>query len=358
MRGDQLLASGLQTLDAKHGSKLGKAAPALLQELEFDMADDLTVVDIPDELVEGVLTRGAMSVVYGDSNSGKTFLSIDVGCSISLGTSWMGRRVEPGLVVYLAAESPQSVRTRLLAYQRENAITVTRFAIVKSPVDLFAGEADTEAVIALIKKLEAVYRAKVHLVIGDTLARLSAGANENSGEDMGIVVRHIDYIREQCNTHFLLIHHCGKDTARGMRGWSGLRAATDTEIEVTADQDTGMHAAEITKQRDIPGKGDRIGFRLQSVELGRNKWDKPITSCIVLAADAPEKQTQSRRTSEIAGAILEVLTSRGSGMRKGAVVEHFDGRYAKSAIYRELKKLVDGGKVNEVTGLVAIRRDQ
>ena len=142
-----------------------------------------------------------------------------------------------------------------------------------------------------------------------------------------------------------------------MRGWSGLRAATDTEIEVTVEQETGMHAAEITKQRDIPGKGDRIGFKLRSVELGRSKWNKPVTSCIVLAADAPDKQAQSRRTSEIGGALLELLTSCGSGMRKSEVVKHFDGRYAKGPIYRELKRLVETGKVHDVTGIVAIRRE-
>ena len=327
------------------------------RELAFDMADDLAEVDAPDELIEGLLTRGAMSVVYGDSNSGKTFVSIDLGCAVARGTDWMGRRVEPGMVVYLAAESPQSVRTRLLAYQREHGVSIRLFAIVKSPLDLFAGDADTTAVIELVRMLEGVYRTTVQLIIGDTLARLAAGANENSGEDMSIVVRHIDRIREECKAHFLLIHHCGKDATKGMRGWSGLRAATDTEIEVTDDPDAGLHAAEITKQRDIPGKGTRIGFKLRTVELGRNKWDKPITSCIVVAADAPEKRTQSRRTSEIGGAILELLTSRGSGIRKGEVVKHFDGRYDKSAIYRELKKLVESGKANEATGIVAIRRD-
>ncbi len=77
----------------------------------------------------------------------------------------------------------------------------------------------------------------------------------------------------------------------------------------------------------------------------------------MLAADAPEKQAQSRRTSEIGGALIELLTSHGSGMRKAEVVKHFDGRYAKGPIYRELKKLVETGKVNDVTGIVAIRRE-
>ena len=168
------------------------------RELAFDMADDLAEVDAPDELVEGLLTRGAMSVIYGDSNSGKTFLSIDIGCSIAQGIDWMQRHTEHGLVVYLATESPASVRTRTLAYQREHNVQIRLFAIVKSPIDLFAGDADTTAVIELVRMLEQTYGIKVQLIIGDTLARLAAGANENSGEDMSVVVRHIDRIREEC----------------------------------------------------------------------------------------------------------------------------------------------------------------
>ena len=266
----------------------------------------------------------------------------------------MGRNVEPGMVVYLATESPASVRRRLRAYQRHHGCKVPNFAIVQSPIDLYNGGADTERVIELVKTLEQQQGVKCELIIGDTLSRLSAGANENSGEDMSIVVRHVDRIRHECAAHFLLIHHCGKDAARGMRGWSGMRAATDTEIEVTADAETGTHAAEVTKQRDIPGKGDRIGFRLQVVEMGIGKWGKPITSCVVAGRRRAGQEGTGKRPSEIAGAIVEFLTARGAGIRKRDLVDHFDGRYTGSAVYRELKKMAEAGKVREVVGVVAL----
>jgi putative DNA primase/helicase len=139
-----------------------------------------------------------------------------------------------------------------------------------------------------------------------------------------------------------------------MRGWSGMRAATDTEIEVTVDDQIGAHAAEITKQRDIPGKGDRIGFRLQIVEMGIGKWGKPITSCVVVGADAPAKQTRARRPSEIAGAIVEFLTERGTGIKKRELVDHFEGRYTGSAVYREIKRMTVDRKLTEVVGVVAL----
>lgn len=303
----------------------------------------------PDELVEGVLTAGDGSVLYGDSNSGKTFFVIDMAAAVARGAQWMGRNTEPGLVVYLAAESPASVRSRLQAYQKHHGVRVPNFAIVQSPIDLFDGDADTEAVIAVVRQLERQRGQKVRLIVGDTLARLSAGANENAGQDMGLVVRRFDRIRTACNAHFLLIHHSGKAAANGARGWSGIRAAVDTEIEVT-DSPAGR-CAEITKQRDLSTKGERIGFRLEPVTLGLTKWGAAATSCVVVPADAPDKP-QGKRVSEVGGAVLEYLRTQPAGKKKREVVEHFQPLYDKSAVYRELKKLVTAGQVLECIGIV------
>ncbi len=217
--------------------------------------------------------------------------------------------------------------------------------------DFFTCYETLREVIALVRQLEARRGQRARLIVGDTLARLSAGANENAGQDMGLVVRRFDCIRTECKVHFLLVHHSGKAAAAGARGWSGIRAAVDTEIEVT-DSPTGR-CAEVTKQRDLSTKGERIGFRLDPVHLGFTKWGAPATSCVVVAADAPVK-TAGKRISEVGGAILEMLRTKGSGIKKREVVKHFDGRYDSSAVYRELKRLVEAGQVHECIGIVAI----
>nr|WP_297350209.1 AAA family ATPase [uncultured Caldimonas sp.] len=148
--------------------------------LEYERAEDLPDEFTPeDELIEGLIGRAALSVLYGDSNSGKTFLAVDIACAVARGAAWMGRNVERGMVVYLATEAPASVRKRLQAYQHHHGCRVPDFFVVKSPLNLFDTEADATAVIKLVKQLESDHGAKCELVVGDTLARLSAGANEN-----------------------------------------------------------------------------------------------------------------------------------------------------------------------------------
>jgi putative DNA primase/helicase len=330
-----------------------KAAGA--SRLEWQWASALPETPDPEEqLIQGVIGRIALSVLYGDSNSGKTFLAIDVARCIAMRQKWMGRHALGGLVVYLATESPQSVRTRLQACRKHSGADLPNFAIVASPINLFEGAADAMAVVELIRELEDQTGEKCELVICDTLSRMAAGANENSGEDMGAVIKHAEAIKREARTHVMLIHHSGKDAARGARGWSGLRAAIDTEIEVTADDATGLRVAEITKQRDIPGKGDRIGFRLEAIDLGPGQWDTRRTSCVVVPADAPSKASRGKRLSEIAGAVIEALRARGTGMKKTELAKHLVDRYQRTSVYREIGKLIDAGRLIETAGIVAL----
>ena len=329
-------------------------APPIEYPLSVAFADELPdSFTPPDEVVQGVLTAGDCSMWYGDSNSGKTFAMIDLCCAVARGVPWLGRTTESGLVVYLAAESPASVRSRLQAYQKHHIVRVPNFVIVQSSIDLFEGDADTNKVIQLVDQIAKQRGIAVRLIVGDTLARLSAGANENAGQDMGLVVRRIDRIRTECNAHFALIHHSGKNAAAGSRGWSGVRAAVDTEVEVT-DSPSGR-CCEITKQRDLPTKGERIGFRLDVVVLGQTKWGAPASSCVVVAADVPIKTT-GKRIGEIGGAILECLRASELGKQKKEVVAHFAGRYTKPAVYREIKKLVEAGQVLDLLNVVSVKK--
>ncbi|OWQ83103.1 hypothetical protein CDN99_27240 [Roseateles aquatilis] len=308
-----------------------KAMPAPKAEklpLQITFADQLpSTFTPPDELVQGVVAAGGGSIVYGDSNSGKTFFCIDMAAAVARGSEWMGRHTEQGLVVYLAAESPSSVASRLQAYQTHHGVRVPNFAIVQNAVNLFKDDADTKAIIKAVRMIEEQRKQKVRLIVGDTLARLSAGANENAGQDMGLVIERFDRIRSECNAHFMLIHHSGKNVAAGARGWSGVRAAVDTEIEVT-DQASGR-CAEITKDRDLGVKGERIGFRLDVVQMGVTKWGSAATTCVVSPAEAPSKGGgKGKQLGKVESAVVKLLSTNAAGIKKGDVVKHLEGSHA------------------------------
>jgi len=178
-------------------------------------------------------------------------------------------------------------------------------AIVPVPLNFHSGDQDAHDIIEAVKAIEQSRGQPVRLIIGDTLARMSAGANENSGEDMGPVMARFDQVANATGAAMMIIHHIGKDAARGARGWSGIRAHIDTEIEVV--EKDGVRSATVTKQRELPSKGSAIYFKLEVVEMGAAKFGGIATTCVAIpdtdagAAEPhkkPTKHDENLRTLE------------------------------------------------------------
>ena len=284
---------------------LGAQAAEMLLAPQVDVTERLGVVfgdqlspdyEAPDELIEGLITAGSFSVVYGDSNSGKTFFALSLATALATGRECYGRRVDPGLVVYLASEAPASIRSRMQAIKRYHGCDLADLAMVPVPLNFYRDDSDANAVIALVRAIEASRGKPVRLIIADTLARMSAGANENSGEDMGPVMARFDRVAQSTGAALLVIHHAGKDAAKGARGWSGIRAHVDTEIEVV--ERDGVRSAAVTKQRELPSKGEDIYFRLEVVNMGTTKFGAPATTCVAISDAANSQQAPHKRLTK------------------------------------------------------------
>ncbi|WP_323716241.1 helicase RepA family protein [Paracoccus aminovorans] len=226
-----------------------------------------------DYLVKGWLNRSTVSVVYGPSNVGKSFLAVDLAHHISKGIEWGGRRVTRGRVLYIAAEGGNAFRNRVAA------LDDPEFFVLSIPLSLTGKDSAAVAVSEVVQHLGAVGGAPFDLIVIDTMARVMGGLDENAAPDIADLIRNLDLIRRVTGAHVMLVHHTGKDTARGARGHSSLRAAIDTEIELSRD-DMGQITAEVTKQRDGP-TGYRFSYRLRQVELGLDQDGDPVTTCLV-----------------------------------------------------------------------------
>jgi len=73
-------------------------------------------------LVKGWLDRGAMSVVYGPSNVGKTFFALDVAIHVAAGQQWHGSRVNGGPVLYIVGEGGWGFLNRVVALQEREFV--------------------------------------------------------------------------------------------------------------------------------------------------------------------------------------------------------------------------------------------
>lgn len=238
-------------------------------------------------IVKGTLSIGGMSVLYGDSNTGKTFFALDLALAVAQGQSWQGLRTTAGGVVYVAAEAGRSLLTRVAAYKKHHGLDECPFAIVPCPVDLRSTDSDTAELVELIKEAAESMGTDVVLVVVDTLSRALAGGNENASEDMGAFIGNVDRVRHATQAHLMIVHHTGKDKAKGARGHSSLRAAVDTEMEI----DEGRTVT-ITKQRDYES-GQQYGFELLRVDLGVDADGDAVTSCVATPCDVSKDSFES-----------------------------------------------------------------
>ena len=126
----------------------------------------------------------------------------------------------------------------------------------------------------------------------DTLARAMAGGNENGPDHMGELLKNVERLRKRTEAFVLLIHHTGKDEAKGPRGHSLLKGAADT-ILLLGKRDDDLLELKSDKQRDMAPSRPKA-FRLKTVVCGMDEDFDEVTTCVVRAADAAELKAKPK----------------------------------------------------------------
>jgi len=132
------------------------------------------------------------------------------------------------------------------------------------------------------------------LAIVDTLARAFGGGNENSSEDMGAFITAMGKVQEFLNCALMVLHHCGKDTAKGLRGHSSLLGAVDTELELLRFDEQMKGVLTVSKQKDGE-QGTRYGFEMVEVEI------KPLVYSLAVIESDSAVNEMSKKTKNNSG---------------------------------------------------------
>ena len=278
----------------------------------FQPAADISKRPPPEWLIKGVVPAGELVVLYGASGSGKSFLALDQAMCIARGVDWFGRRVRQGAVAVIAAEGGGGISLRLRAYARHHGIDLADVAglhILTAAPNFFQSDDDVAEVIAELRTL-----GPLALVLVDTLAQVSPGANENTSEDMGLVLANLKIIHRATGATVMPVHHAGKDLAKGSRGWSGIKDAADAQIEVYR-HDSGVREVIVDKMKDGQD-GLNWAFKLEIIDLGCDRDGDPVTSCVIVPADPPprtdEATPKGKRRGRVEAHILEIMATFGA----------------------------------------------
>lgn len=285
-------------------------------------------------LVKNVLVRGGTSCWYGAPGCGKSFLATHLAWCVARGISWFGHRVQQGLAVYAAAEGGVGFKKRMRAIRAHNAVPaddLPDLVILPKPIDIFRGDDHVNLLIAEVKAWASYYDSVPELIVVDTLAAATSGADENSGKDMGPILARCQRMASETRAHVLLVHHTNAAGGKA-RGWTGVVGNVDTAMEVVLtdraeSQSLGgrqrpVREAWARKIKDAEG-GWRKEFVLAQVPTGIVDFDgEAETSCVVEPAgdsvvaastrEVPRGYAVMRGNNiEIMRALVRALASKG-----------------------------------------------
>lgn len=233
-------------------------------------------------IIQGVLPDTGLVTIFGEPSSGKTFLATNLAIKVSQGSAkWFGRNVVQRDVVLVALEGGGGIKQRVEAHEAVSGSQADKIQIVLDSLSLLSKEDVTNFASAVVSACE-----PGAVVIIDTFAQATAGADENSAKEMGLAVKAAQFIADAISGLVILIHHSGKDTSRGLRGHSVLNAAMDAVIAVERDRQTGRRTWRVTKMKDAED-GATAHFNLEVVKLGTDQFGDPITSCAVTELIGP-----------------------------------------------------------------------
>ncbi len=282
-------------------------------------------------LVKNLLTEGELAMIAGGTQCGKTFAALDISMAIVRGVPWCGLKVLQGGVIYQAGEDPTGLRTRRLpAYCMANGLTFDQdvdFTLLTGSLNLWNGGDERVAdFISECKGLAARMKSPLRLIVVDTYAKATTGADELSGKEMGIVMDRAERIRRETGAVVLLVDHMNADGGR-VRGTANKTANIDAvlicrfvtttaqkrgEVDIALDAD-GRKIREITNDIKFGGKiknGDAlkkpIRFVLKGIELARDEDGELITSCIVVPPAGEEISQAEGVKGKVIGTKLSI----------------------------------------------------
>lgn len=219
--------------------------------------DHLADLPQPRPLIRDTLEQHSIVVTSGRRGTKKSFVVLDWACSIATGKPWQGREiVEPGPVLYIAAEGAHGLDQRVEAWEYAWRTKATDLSVLPLPVNLFKGGARYEQLLDVIR--EDAYR----FVVIDTWARSTVGGRENDNSDSTQAFERVDAIRRLGPTVTVVAHTDSNDTKT--RGATALEDNADTVYRIKDDD--GLIRLWRAKRKDGPEPDEHL-LELRVIDL-------------------------------------------------------------------------------------------
>jgi len=232
----------------------------------------------PQYLIEGLIEQQSLCQIFGEPGAGKSFVGIDVACSIGSGKDFHGRPVVRGPVVYVAGEGRRGVVRRSNAWGKAHKIDLANIALYISRTSVGINNGNNLSELKAELRRIAEEFGSPALIILDTLARNFGDGDENDTRDMTSFIAEIDSLNDEFFCASLIVHHAGHGEKGRARGSSALKGALDAEYKISKQDDRIRMSCTKMKDEDEP---DPLLFYLIPVDMGKDENGNPVGSAVL-----------------------------------------------------------------------------
>lgn len=254
----------------------------------------------PKFTVQNLIPADSLVAIFGQPKHGKSFVAIDLAACVATGTPYHGRKVEQGLVIYIAGEGRSGVVARFDAWQEHHKKPVAGVALRHGiPLNI---EGSAEHVIAEVRAaLRDRDVSAPAMIIVDTLKRNFSG-DQNASKDMSVFVRACDTVREAFpDSTVVVVNHSGHAEKERMGGSIDLLAAVDAEFKV--EKKDGTVVVTNTNMKDAE-EVEPFAFEFTGYDLSHGR-----SAAVLVPCDAPAARVGNLTGNQRLG--IETLKAAG-----------------------------------------------
>lgn len=219
-----------------------------MEMFKFKPIEELLLEPFTDNwLVQNYFEKSSLSMFFGDPGSCKSFLAMELAYCVGLGIDWYGNEVDQGNVLYIAGEGFNGIQKRMLALEEKYTYECENIYISSMPVNLI----EIDSVFEILNASKCIGDPP-KLIIIDTLHRNFGSGDENSSKDVGLLIKHLDKLKERTGACILLLHHSGHSSKSHSRGSSAFRGSLDSEYQLKKQKDKAQLISLKMKESDKP----------------------------------------------------------------------------------------------------------
>ena len=279
-------------------------------------------------VVQGVINKGSLNIWYGDPGVGKTWAAIDLCVAIANNEGeWLSRKIKSGTVLIVDEESGENRLANRVYMTRRGHGAEADIPLAFTSFELFnfREEAQADRLAQTIRDTGAI------LVIVDTLADVTMGADENSVKDMLPALINLRRVAEETGAAIVVLHHPNKSGS--VRGSSSILGKCDSLVKVSGSNEDALLTIESEKTRDDDP------FKIAATKF----FSAGLFNLSPVDYDSTKK---ARRLSPSQQYVMDYLTQK----QQGTTSEIVNGTdlFSEAAIRKAINNLQSAGIIKRI----------